>query len=128
MKQFFQNKKISTMLPVKLLKKITFLSKPKCLNGIKELNIECDGRAVICQMGTPGEEALTKTTLADNNFDVYKLFNSPEVRKKRLNCQICELNCQQHIYFEPKSDNIFKILFKFFTLIPQTFIRIFFSK
>lgn len=112
----------------KLLTKTRFVSRPHCLNGIKELNIECDGRAIICQMGTPGESALTQTTLAETDFNVKKLFNSKEVKQKRLNCQICELNCQQHIYFEPKSDNIYKIILNFILIPIKIFKKIFLSK
>lgn len=107
------------------LKKLKFVHRPKCLNGIKELNIECDGRAIICQMGTPGVDALTQSTLRDFDFDLSKFFNSEEVKDKRLNCQSCELNCQQHIYFEPEADNIFKILFKFVTIPLKMFYKIF---
>ena len=97
--------------------KISFLQKPKCLNGIKELNIESDGRAILCQMGSPDSAALTLRTIKDYNFDLVNFFNSVEVKEKRLNCQTCYLNCQQHIYFEPNADNPFKIILRMI-LIP----------
>jgi hypothetical protein len=103
----------------RLFKKIKFLTQPKCLNGIKELNIECDGRAILCQMGSPGSPALTTTTAKDYDYDVTKFFNSPEVKDKRLNCQSCSLNCQQHIYFNPGADNIWKIFWRMLTAFPR---------
>lgn len=97
-------------------KKMRFLFGSKCLNGIKELNIEADGRGVLCQMGTPGSEALTTAKIGDFDFDVGKFFDSAEVREKRLNCQGCKISCQQHIYFEPRADHLPKILFRLLTL------------
>jgi hypothetical protein len=72
-------------------------------------------------MGTPSEPALTTTTAKDYDFDLTKLFNSKEVRNKRLNCQTCHLNCQQHIYFNPGADNIYKIIYRLITCIPRAF-------
>lgn len=100
----------------KLVLKLTYLLKPKCLNGIKELNIESDGRAILCQMGAKDSAALTKATIKDYGFDLGKFFDSDEVRSKRLNCQTCYLNCQQHIYFEPLADNPFKTLVRILKL------------
>lgn len=105
----------------KLREKVHFVSKPKCLNGIKELNIESDGRAILCQMGAPEESALTLETVHDYDFNLQKFFDSKEVRRKRLNCQTCSLNCQQHIYFNPGADNIFRIFLRFFTIPFESF-------
>ena len=110
------------------IKKLKFVHRPKCLNGIKELNVECDGRAIICQMGTPAVDAHTQATLRDFDFDVSKFFNSEEIKEKRLNCHSCELNCQQHIYFEPEADNIFKILLNFLLIPARIFYSIFIKK
>lgn len=103
-------------LPHRMRKKMRFLFGTKCLNGIKELNIEADGRGVICQMDAPGSDALTVAKISDFDFDVGKFFDSKEIREKRLNCQGCKISCQQHIYFEPRADHLPKIVFRLVTL------------
>lgn len=103
-------------------RKLRFLTGPKCLNGIKELNIESDGRAIFCQMGSPWSDALTKSNIRQFDFDLGAFFNSPEARGKRLNCQGCKLSCQQHIYFEPKADNLPLIILRMF-LIPFSVLK-----
>ncbi|CAN5467178.1 hypothetical protein BH10BDE1_BH10BDE1_25450 [soil metagenome] len=63
-------------------------------------------------MGSPESAALTTMTIRDFDYDLKKFFDSQEVRDKRMNCQGCKLNCQQHIYFEPGADNVFLAILK----------------
>jgi hypothetical protein len=110
-------------VPHRLWRKLKFVWGPKCLNGIKELNIESDGRGIFCQMGSPWSAALTESNVRDFNFDLEKFFNSKESRSKRLNCQGCKLSCQQHIYFQPKADNLPAIVFRILWLPFRLFFK-----